>query len=190
MKYTFADYKKITMEKVEKLTSKKAWELRDRIQKKLKEDSEGLFKYIKKYAVNTSANPYHFYSTSPWPELDEKYAKRKGHNNFWFYKGVLSNWLEQTKPSSIYGNPYVEIKNFRQTRRKTEFVFNIRPYPRKNIKLPDMIYNRLSAKTKVRLGENIRYASNEERRPILQLGMQQYINYVLRRRVRKVIEGK
>lgn len=190
MKYTFADYKKITMDKVLKLTSNRAWELREQIQKKLKVDSEDLFKYIKKYAINTPANPYHFYSTSPWPELDERYARRKGTNNFWYYKGILSNWLEHTKPSAIFGSPYVNIKNFRQTRRKTQFTFDIRPYPRKNIKLPDKIYNRLSAKTKVRLGDSVVYASNEERRPIIEPGVQQFVSFTLRRRVRKIIEGK
>lgn len=188
--YSLTDFSKVIGKKLEGVTGRKVASIRNRLEKSLTKEARGLFKFMSENVVNRSRNrfPAEYTTVPDWPPLNRAYAKRKGHNNFWFYQGVLDTWLYNTSPTRVLGSPKVSVTEKREAGGNTVILIRITPYPRaKNMNLQDRIYNRLFAKTKKRLGNSVVFASNEEVRPMFEPSLLYFADRNLKRTASQTI---
>ena len=189
--YEAKDFSKVIIKRLQENNEKKFIRIKNAVEQAVNKESKRVLRFIGDTAVNSTGNP--FFNESPiiWPELNEKYAKRKGTKNFWINKGYLDKWLFETNSNRVFGAPRVEIINKRKTGKLNQsFTLRINYFPNKRLNVNQKIYNRLFAKTKVRLNDfNVVFLSNEERRPIIQPGLQAFAEKRLNRTVRQTVKG-
>lgn len=177
------------LDKVQVTTLKRYNEMAPLIRQAVEEESERLYQYIAGRAINVQANPYKLYSKKAWRPLNKRYAKRKGHSNFWYKTGLLERWLRSKKPSSVYGKPRVELQKFNRFARGLQrLTLRIIPYPKENISIEEKVYNRLYAQKKVKLGNSLTFISNEDDRPIVSPAKKLLIRYRINRTVSKTVK--
>lgn len=195
-KYELFELGNVIVNSVEKITLKRFSRLKPRLQEVVRKESERYFKYLDEKVVGVHANPFHFYNKQPWPALSEKYVKykKKKHRSsgFWSNKKVLHNWLQSASPTEVFGQPYIDIRNFNPTATGLQWAnIRVEPFPRTNINVPVEIYNRLFGRRKVLSGAAAvlgTYVSNNDMRPIISPAMRQLINYSIKRKVTRTIK--
>ena len=195
-KYELSELGNVIINSVEKITLKRFSRLKPRLQEVVRKESERYFKYLDEKVVGVHANPFHFYNKQPWPALSEKYVKykKKKHRSsgFWSNKKVLHNWLQSASPTEVFGQPYIDIRNFNPTATGLQWAtIRVAPFPRTHINVPVEIYNRLFGIRKVFsvaaavLGTSV---SNNVMRPIISPALRQGINYSVKGKVTKNIK--
>lgn len=197
-KYELSELGNVIVNSVEKITLKRFSRLKPRLQEVVRKESERYFKYLDEKVVGVHANPFHFYNKQPWPALSEKYVKykKKKHRSSGFWsnkkKKGLHNWLQSASPTEVFGQPYIDIRNFNPTATGLQWAnIRVEPFPRTNINVPVEIYNRLFGRRKVLSGAAAvlgTYVSNNDMRPIISPAMRQLINYSIKRKVTRTIK--
>lgn len=194
--YQLNDLGNVILNSIEKITLKRYSRLKPKLQEVVSKESEKFFKYVDSKVTGVHSNPFHFYSSSPWPDLSPKYVryKKRKHRSsgFWSNKKKLHNWFQSASPAEVFGNPYIDIRNYNPTATGLQWAnIRIEPFPRKKINLPTEIYNRLFGKRKIKSGAAAvlgTYVSNDDIRPIISPAMRQLINYSIKRKVVKTIK--
>lgn len=199
-KYELSELGNVIVNSVEKITLKRFSRLKPRLQEVVRKESERYFKYLDEKVVGVPANPFHFYNKQPWPALSEKYVKykKKKHRSSGFWsntktrKESLHTWLQSASPTEVFGQPYIDIRNFNPTATGLQWAnIRVEPFPRTNINVPVEIYNRLFGRRKVLSGAAAvlgTYVSNNDMRPIISPAMRQLINYSIKRKVTRTIK--
>ena len=171
-----------------KLTNKRLLLAEKAIKEATQKEADKLFLFISNVSVNRLYD-YWERENSPftnkvWERLGNAYVKKKGHRNFWFYKGELNKWLRSTLPSVVFGIPRVEVHKNPKARGLQGMQFIINPWPNsRNPKIErEDIRNRLFGRHK---WGGI-YMSNEEARPIISPAMRALIKNRIEQRIRFV----
>lgn len=190
-KYSFDDFYKNTMREICADGEKELIRVFNRLAKQLPKETKRVFKFIEEEAIGSSQNPFSDVNNLVWRPLNKKYAKRKGNNLFWEHRTKLGAWLFNTNPNRVFGSPKVQMENMRVKSDSVKATINIDFYPRHEFNIKGIMYNRLFAKTKKRLGSldtPVSFISNEELRPIMKPGMEAYIKRYLNRKVNLIIK--
>lgn len=189
--YGLEDFEKVINKKLDVIVGRKFASLRSRLEKNIAKTARQLFRWMSANVINRRGNrfPSEYTDVPEWPPLSKSYAKRKGHNRFWYNRGVLDAWLYNTSPTRILGTPKVSIKERNLKDGSRALHVRIMPYPRAgNFTLPEKIYNRLFGQTKRRLGMDIFAASNDEARPIFEPSLMFFADTQLARTYRETVK--
>ena len=207
-----------SVESIQTLTARRYAELKPRLEKEVKTVSDKLFIWLADKYTNVTANPFKFYSRTPWPKLNIHYLNRKRakhkSTNFWRFSGTLDEWLREELPSKYMGSPRVKVRNFNPSargRQKMLIDVDVYPYAAKlddrirrseeDNEPADSIYYRLFGRKKVAKTSTVRslmgseekkktihFISNDEQRPIIAPAMQMIINFSIKRKINKIIK--
>lgn len=188
------DFSNYVIDNLEKITVKRFSALKPQLTKEVNKVTEQYFVDVADKAIGVLSNPFKRYSTKSWKPLTPEYVRRKGHSEFWWRTGELNRWLRSETPSTYFGKPYIDIRNFNPTARGLQNMdIIVRPFPYKNPenRFPKLIYNRLFAKRKVSSlvsGLLDSKVSNDDMRPIMAPTMQILINNKLKQKITRTIK--
>ena len=190
VEYSFKDFSSIITKKTTKIVERRFRNIKPAIEKEVVPLARKLFKWMSQQTINVKNNrfPTEYTRVPKWAPLNRRYAQEKGNTAFWYNRGVLDAYLYNTNPFYILGKPKVDVSINKNSEGVQYVKIEVIPYPRANssINVKGIIYNRLFAKTKRRLGPNkaIVYKSNEEVRPIFEPSLLYFANTKIDRAIR------
>ena len=182
--YELTDIPEILIGFMQKIINRRYDRVEALIHKRLQREADRLFLLVAN-AIGVGGALYNPYENPVWPRLSRPYAKRKGHERMWYYKGILREWLlnDNNKPSAVFGEPRIDIVRNEDARGWQTAVIQVNPYP--EVRDPrisnELIRYRLFGRRKA-YGT---YISNEELRPILS----PTIKYILKNRLLGVVKS-
>lgn len=191
VEYGLEEFEKVINLKLDLVVGRKFSSLRNQLEKDINKSARKLFRWMSDNVVNTTRNrfPIGYTPVYNWPPLNKRYAKVKGHNRFWYNRGVLAAWLWNTNPNRTLGKPRVTVKERKSKDGERVIHVQIVPYSHiDSFELPERIYNRLFGLTKRRMGIDVVSASNDEIRPIFEPSLEYFADTQLKRTFRQTVE--
>ena len=189
--YRLEDIPNLVRSFANKITLKRYKKARPLLSQMLKREANYLFKYMVDDlgVIDSSWNPFHFYYTKSWPELNKAYAKRKKSDRFWKYKGLLGSWFQTASPTEIFGDPFVDLRNytlFANGYQNATFLIN--PFPRSLIRVTKNFPRQIGYELFGNRRDGKGFSSNEDERPIIRPAMLMITRYRINSKAKKLIK--